>query len=206
LSGLKSKNNRQAGTIFRECFYNCGMKFIRTLLVLLLMFIILPSEAVLADKQGAPDPKPLTARSGVTIATPNPDGSIIHIVAYGDTLYDIAQAYGVGPEEIMVNTGNSPQATDLREGERLIIRFKFTITPTNDFTPTPIPVTPQPTKTFFTLTTTATRIPNPTATLTPTPPLTHRVLGNSKNVGGVLISTGILGLLILAYFGFLRKR
>jgi hypothetical protein len=182
------------------------MKFIRTLLVLLLLSIVLPAEAVLADKQGAADPKPLTARSSVTIATPNPDGSIIHIVAYGDTLYEISQAYGVSAEEIMVNTGNSPQATDLREGERLIIRFKFTVTPTNDFTPTPIPVTPQPTKIFFTLTPTNTRTPIPTATVTPTPPLTHRVLGNSKNVGGVLIGTGILGLLILIYFGFLRKK
>jgi len=164
--------------------------------MLLLFFLIafVPSKGVLAIDHS------------ITISTPNPDGSIVHIVVYGDTLYEISQVYGISGEEIMVNTGNSPQATDLREGDRLIIRFKFTVTPTNDFTPTPIPVTPKPTKIYITPTSTATRTPSPTATVTPTPPLTHRVLGNSKNVGTVLIGTGIFGLLVLAYFGFIKKK
>ena len=170
------------------------MKLFRTLLILFFLIALLPSKGILA------------ANHGVTIATPNPDGSIIHIVAYGDTLYEIAQAYGVSGEEIMVNTGNSPQATDLREGDQLIIRFKFTVTPTNNFTPTPLPVTPQPTKIYISPTATATRTPSPTATFTSTPPLTHRVLGNSKSVGSALIGTGIFGLLILAYFGFIKKK
>lgn len=182
------------------------MKFFRSLLALLFLFTFLPSNGVSASDRVKADSSVFTAEHRVTIATPNPDGSIYHIVAYGDTLYDISQAYGVSPEDIMVNTGNSPQATDLREGDQLIIRFKFTVTPTNNFTPTPIPVTPQPTKIYISPTATATRTPSPTATITPTPPLSHRVLGNSKNVGSVLIGTGIFGLLVLVYFGFLKKK
>ncbi len=182
------------------------MKFFRTLFALLFLVICLPSNNVSAAAQGNAESSAFTGNHSVTIATPNPDGSIYHIVAYGDTLYDISQAYGVSPEEIMVNSGNSPQATDLREGDRLIIRFKSTVTPTNDFTPTPVPVTPQPTKIYISPTATATRTPSPTATITPTPPLSHRVLGNSKNVGSALIGTGVFGLLVLAYFGFIKKK
>lgn len=182
------------------------MRFFRTLLVLFILITFLPTKGILAASQNLDDPRELTLKHSVTIATPNPDGSIIHVVAYGDTLYEISQAYGVSGEEIMVNTGNSPQATDLREGDRLIIRFKFTVTPTNNFTPTPIPVTPQPTKVYISPTPTATRTPSPTATITSTPPLSHRVLGNNKGVGGVLIGTGILGLLLIGYFGFIRRR
>ena len=182
------------------------MKLFRTLLVLLFLVISLPSVGVSAADDAKVDISAFTDKHSVTIATPNPDGSIYHIVAYGDTLYDISQAYGVSPEDIMVNTGNSPQATDLREGDQLIIRFKFTVTPTNNFTATPIPVTPQPTKIYISPTATATRTPSPTTTVTSTPPLSHRVLGNSKNVGSVLIGTGILGLLILVFFGFIRRK
>ena len=182
------------------------MKLYKSLAILCLLVVLLPSTGVFAANLSDADTKPLMAGHRVTIATPNPDGSIIHIVAYGDTLYEISRAYGVSGEEIMVNTGNSPLATDLREGERLIIRFKFTVTPTNNFTPTPIPVTPQPTKVYISPTPTATRTPSPTATITPTPPLSYRVLGNSKNIGSTLIGTGIFGLLILAYFGFLKKK
>ncbi len=182
------------------------MKFFRAILILFFLVSLVPSKMVNASREGEANSEAFTSDHSVTIATPNPDGSIYHIVAYGDTLYDISQAYGVSPEEIMVNTGNSPQATDLREGDQLIIRFKFTVTPTNNFTPTPIPVTPQPTKIYISPTATATRTPSPTATITPTPPLSHRVLGNSKNVGSALIGTGVLGLLLLAYFGFIRRR
>ena len=182
------------------------MKFFRVLLILFFLVAVLPPKGALAANQADFDHKPFIVNNSVTIATPNPDGSIIHIVAYGDTLYEISQAYGVSGEEIMVNTGNSPQATDLREGDRLIIRFRFTVTPTNNFTPTPLPVTQQPTKIYISPTATTTRTPSPTATVTATPPLSHRVLGNSKNVGSALIGTGILGLLILSYFGFIKKR
>lgn len=182
------------------------MKFSRIVFLFLVLLTILAPDAVMANTNSAPDSKGFTGHSGVTIATPNSDGSIIHIVEYGDTLYEISQAYGVSMEEIMVNTGNSPQATDIREGDRLIIRFKFTVTPTNDYTPTPRPVTPQPTKIFYTPTPTATRTPSPTATITPTPPLSHRVLGNSKHVGSTLIGAGVFGLLLLLYFGFIKKK
>ncbi|MEA4812197.1 MAG: CAP domain-containing protein [Anaerolineaceae bacterium] len=156
--------------------------------------------------QEAAAAQPQLAANGIVTSTPNPDGSIVHIVKYGEYLYAIAQAYGLTPEEIMTNSGNSPQATDLREGDVLIIRFKFTVTPTNDFTPTPIPVTPQPTKVYLSPTPTATPTPSSTPTPTATPPLSHRVLGNNKGVGGVLMGTGLLGMAVLTYFGFLRKK
>jgi len=60
---------------------------------------------------------PPTATSWIITSTPNPDGSIIHIVREGETLWDIAMAYGTTGAEIMTNTGNSPLATDVYVGQ-----------------------------------------------------------------------------------------
>lgn len=182
------------------------MKFLKLFILTLLIAAFCPPIAASAQEAPTPTTEFVPVNNGIVTSTPNADGSIYHVVRYGEYLYAIAEAYGMTPEQIMINTGNSPQATDLREGDVLIIRFKFTVTPTNDYTPTPVPVTPQPTKIYFTPTPTATRTPSPTPTVTPTPPLSHRVFGDNKNVGGSLVAFGGLGLLALAYFGFIRKK
>jgi len=86
---------------------------------------------------------PPTATSWIITSTPNPDGSIIHIVREGETLWDIAMAYGTTGAEIMTNTGNSPLATDVYVGQILIIRLANPATQTPTLTPTPTRITPR---------------------------------------------------------------
>lgn len=148
---------------------------------------------------------PLPQTFGVPVSTPNPDGSIIHIVQAGESLWAISDAYGVGMQEIMVNSGNSPSAEEVFVGDRLIIRRAFTPTPTDNSTPTPTPITPQPTieKPTRTPIPSATPMPTPTPTLPP-PPL-HVVFRSSQQVGLTMASISAVGLLLVLYFLFIRK-
>ncbi|MBU2610550.1 MAG: LysM peptidoglycan-binding domain-containing protein, partial [Chloroflexi bacterium] len=96
--------------------------------------------------------------------TPNPDGSIIHIVQKGDTIYGIAFAYGIPVEELLRLNGLTLDSV-IHVGKQLIIRPAFTPTPTS---PTSTP-TRRPTATPW-LTSTATLTATSTALVaTPTP-------------------------------------
>ena len=76
----------------------------------------------------------------VFTVTPQDDGSIVHVVKYGHTLFSIATWYNVSMEEIIAlnNLGSS----SLLDGQKLIIR----LAPTATITPTPITPTPTATR------------------------------------------------------------
>lgn len=141
----------------------------------------------------------------ITIATPNPDGSIYHVVAYGDTLSAISEAYGVPAQTIQSQSGNSPDATELYEGTVLVIRFPNTPTPTEQFPPTPTRLTPTPTIPRPTRTPMPTRTPLPTLTPTATLPAYYKLVGNSQQVGFVLAGISLIGLVLVVVFGFVKK-
>ena len=137
--------------------------------------------------------------------TPNPDGIIIHIVQYGETLYTIAQAYGVPIDQILRNSGLSPTTTEIREGQELLIQTAQEPSPTFTPTPTEDPGTPTPTQPRPTMTPFPTRTPAPTFTPTPAPSIFQRTLGRSITVGiGLILACG-LGLILVIYLGFLQK-
>lgn len=94
----------------------------------------------------------------VATNTPNADGSISHIIKYGETLIDIAEAYGVPLNELISMNKLDPNNPAYFEGQVLLIRVAFTATPfiTTTFTPRPPTRTPLPTRT-----------PRPTRTSTP---------------------------------------
>ncbi len=97
--------------------------------------------------------------SPVITSTPSADGAIIHVVQYGQTLYSIAEAYGVTIDQIKAL--NNLTSNDIYVGNKLIIRLGNTATATGLPTNTPTR-TPRPTHT-------ATRIPSTrTPTRTPT--------------------------------------
>ena len=89
----------------------------------------------------------------VQTSTPNPDGSVIHTVLYGQNLSTIAKAYGVTVAEI--KQLNNLTGDTIYEGDKLLIRLANTPGPTD--TPT--------------ATVTPTRVASPTRnpTRTPTP-------------------------------------
>jgi len=143
--------------------------------------------------------------SMVVTSTPDVDGVIIHIVQYGETLFTIAEAYGVPIDQILTNSGLSLTATDIREGQTLVIQ-KAT-EPTNTSTPTATidPGTPTPTQMRPTLTPFPTRTPALTSTPTKPPSLIHRALGNGTYFGIGLILISVLGLILVIDLGFLKK-
>ena len=142
---------------------------------------------------------------GILTSTPQPDGAIYHIVQPGESLWVISQAYGIPGSEIMVLNGNSPEANEVYIGDVLLIRKAYTPTPTSNVTPTPIPTTPQPTVFIPSRTPIPTKTPLPTATPT-LPPSTAQILfGDSHKVGLTMVAISGIGLLLVAYFGFLKK-
>ncbi len=91
-----------------------------------------------------PPPPPPGATS-----TPLPDGTLVHIVQHGETLFSIARRYGVTVEQLRQLNGIGSDNL-IHTGQRLVIS-----TAPNSSTPTP---TAQPTPP-----------PSPTATAAPTP-------------------------------------
>lgn len=86
---------------------------------------------------------PVVSTGTVIPSTPNADGSIIHVVRKGDTIYAIAFAYGIPVEELLRLNGLTLDSV-IYVGKQLIIRPVFTPTPTSPtstptrrYTPTP---------------------------------------------------------------------
>jgi len=175
------------------------MKIIKILaLVCFCLLLTLPTTLSLAQ-----EPAPNSYE--ILTSTPQPDGSIYHIVQPGESLWAISVAYGIPGSEIMVLNGNSPEADEVYINQVLLIRRANTPTPTSNASPTPIPTTPQPTVFIPSRTPIPTKTPLPTATPT-LPPSTAQVLfGDSKKVGWTMVACSGVGLLLLLVFGFLKK-
>ena len=167
-------------------------------LVFLALLIALPLGRITAQ-----DPTPNTY--GILTSTPQPDGSIYHIVQPGESLWVISAAYGIPGSEIMVLNGNSPEANEVYINDVLLIRRANTPTPTSNVTPTPIPTTPQPTVFVPSRTSIPTKTPLPTATPTLPPSTAQIIFGDSHKVGLTMVAISGIGLLLVAYFGFLKK-
>lgn len=142
-------------------------------------------------------------------ATPNPDGSIVHIVESGESLYSIAVDYGVTIATI--KELNNLSSNDINVGQKLIIRLGSSPTPTTPVTPTLAPTrTPRPTSTV-TVTRRPTHTPSPTSTpvaiATPKPSFT--ILGlSSDHIDPLLIGIAALALggVMLMVVGTVLKR
>lgn len=78
----------------------------------------------------APPAGTLPAPVSWQTSTPAEDGSIIHVVRYGETLWSIAIAYGVTIDDIRRLNGLAADSTLIYVGQKLIIRPAFTLTPT----------------------------------------------------------------------------
>lgn len=175
------------------------MKTVKILaLVFLALMIALPFGRISAQ-----DPTPNTY--GILTSTPQPDGSIYHIVQPGESLWTISAAYGISGSDIMVLNGNSPEADEVYINQILLIRRANTPTPTSNATPTPIPTTPQPTVFVPSRTAIPTKTPLPTPTPTQPPSTTQLIFGDSKKIGLTMAGVSGIGLLLVIYFGFVKK-
>lgn len=144
----------------------------------------------------------------VITATPNPDGSLIHEVQSGQSLWSIATAYGVSIAQIQ-QLNNLDQNAVLLPGQKLILRPAFTptISPTPSLTPIPPTRTPSLTPTPVTPTLTYTQ--SPTLTETPAPLIEidwqPPAWFNQTTFGLGLILISGAGLVFVLFSAFRRK-
>ena len=143
--------------------------------------------------------------SPVITSTPGENGIIIHTVQFGETLWTIAEAYGIPINEILQNTGLSLATTEVFEGQELIIQKATDPTPTITSSATPDPGTPTPTQPRPTMTPFPTRTPLPTTTPTPEPSIWHQAFGEGTKVGLGLIVFSAIGIVLVIYLGFIKK-
>lgn len=153
------------------------------------------------DTTGEVDTGP-TATTGpviyaLTTSTPAPDGTIIHVVQYGQTLWGIAEAYGISLADLLTLNGLTEDSAIYPDEQLLIVQGTGetpTPTPTEVLTePTP---TPTPTKRVE-----ATEV---AATPTPTPEprtnfLTNIFSGDTLWVGIGLVVVSLFGIGLLLF-------
>ena len=142
-------------------------------------------------------------------STPAQDGSIIHVVGYGQSLWSIADAYGVTIDQLR-SLNNIPQNyTTIRTGDQLLIQPAYTptatlsaeeaATRTKTHEPTAIPPT-------------ATLRPSRTVLMTSTPTVMATVLMDSEpendrdSVVMTVMGVSLLGLVVVVIFGFVKTR
>jgi LysM repeat protein len=149
--------------------------------------------------------QPITIHQVIT-STPGVDGSIIHTVSSGDTLWTISEAYDVPIDQILTNSGLSQGTTQVFVGQDLIIQAAADPTSTPTITNTPTPVTPTPTQPRPTVTPFPSRTPLPSPTPTSPPTVLQQALADGRNVGlGLILASG-LGLILVLYLGFFKKK
>jgi LysM repeat protein len=126
-----------------------------------------PSSNTTQPPTGSTGPTPVYIEP-VVVSTPNPDGSIIHIVGSGQSLWNIAAVYEIPLSDLLALNGLS-ENTFIHPGDKLIIKpattatttletteavtLTLTVTPTGS--PTPSPTTKPPTLTPVVLSETA---------------------------------------------------
>jgi uncharacterized protein YkwD/LysM repeat protein len=134
----------------------------------------------------------------VSTSTPLPNGSVVHVVGAGQTLWTIAAIYDVDLNELLALNGFNSTPL-LHEGDEIVVRPENTATPT---------AAPQPTATAtLAPSTTPTTSPTPvpvTPTVTPRPPL-KLPLPTGSPLSMTLIGIGAL-LVIIGIAAAIRQR
>lgn len=155
------------------------------------------------DYQITPDPDLV---SDVFTATPQLDGSIIHQVLDGQSLWSIAIAYKISIADI-IQWNNLLPTPQIFVGERLVVQLAPTATLSPTITNTGIP----PTRTITPSSTPVTPSPSPTITLAPTqtpkPPFSVYSMESQerKIIGWGISIICFIGLIIVVLRGFVRK-
>lgn len=188
---------------------------------LYIVFFTLLAAALGLSWQGAAGKNPArdAARDGADLAaqivtsTPNEDGSIAHVIQYGENLIDIANAYGISLAELTSMNGLDSSAPVYFEHQVLIIRVRFTETPfvTNTFTPRPPTRTPMPSRTPRpTRTITPVRSPQPTITATAEPLIKLPSMADLGPIRPLMayafIGISAIGLVVLFFTAFYPGR
>jgi LysM repeat protein len=141
----------------------------------------------------------------IVTATANSDGSIIHVVQPGQTLWGIADTYKV--DAAIIKALNGMTVDTIYPNQKLIIRTAFTptISPTITETPKPATRTPRPTSTPLPPTQTLIPSVTPTPTRAPLFPEITFMQGNRRVLGFGIIIICAAGLVFLVLSGKRRR-
>ncbi len=162
-----------------------------------------------AQQLPPPSPTPMVIMPVVTV-TPMPDGSMIHEVQPGQSLWAIAIAYGVKIADLVkLNSQLSPTNPVIYTGQKIIIRGTLppTISPTVTDTLLPVTRTPTITKTPRppTRTLAPTHSPTPTVQVAVYPDLPAFQSPNRHALGVGLVTICVLGLLVVVISSVKKK-
>lgn len=163
------------------------------------------SPPVATYNPGGPTPIPIYM---VQTATPNPDGSVMHVVQSGQTLIGIAQAYDMTVAEIKALNYLTSDA--IYVGDKLIIRPAGTPGPTATITATTTPTRAATATRHPTRTPTPSSTPIDTSITTPTD-VNQKTTSpsNSDPVGSILviviIGLAVGGVLLMVMGSFMKR-
>jgi len=150
---------------------------------------------------GGPTRTPAPIIMPVNTAVPNPDGSVIHIVEPGQTLWGIVEAYGISMVDLLAQN-------ELTEDSILYPGQELLIFPAREQTPvvTEPPPTPEPTRTALPSSTPTERQVTPAQTPAPTEKpnrmgtfFTNIFSGDTLWVGIGLVAVSVFGIVLLFF-------
>ncbi len=142
---------------------------------------------------------------GVSLATPQADGTLKHKVLYGQTLASIAKAYDITIETLRALNNMAADATIIwPEQELLIQKSSGTLTPQPSATP-PADISPTPVETALTSTQPPSATPTAVISPTKTPAKPLSSTQTTQLVGLLLVGLSVAGLIIIFISVFFRK-
>jgi LysM repeat protein len=162
-----------------------------------------------------PRPGTLAPFIPLETSTPSKDGAIIHVVGEGETLWSIAQSYGVTVDDIRRLNSMPDDSTYIYVGQKLLIRPAFTVTPilsaetpsapTQSLSDTAALVTGNaaPTKTVTPSPSSTIKHPTQSYTVMPTTSMPPETALKNARIGPVVVlAVGVIGLLVTVIFAF----
>ena len=139
-------------------------------------------------------------------STAHPDGSLVHLVGYGQTLWSIADAYHITIDQIRYWNQLDDNSANIYAGQLLLVWPLSLVTQSATPTITPTILTSTPTRPPNTATPTQTATVTQTPTVTPTPtPKSLLQTVKDANINPTIWGGGLLLLVAVLAVVFMRR-